>query len=84
MLTFYINLKKAILYLTFWSLTLTLIALVLLFVASGRQAVEKVKKERGIVVKAKKVSDLWKGALMLYYTAWPVAITSLVLFFTFV
>lgn len=36
MMNFYINVKKVVMYLNFWSLTFTLLALGFLFVSSGR------------------------------------------------
>ena len=38
---FYINVKKCIMYINFWALTLTLLALGFLFTQSGRQVIER-------------------------------------------
>lgn len=44
---FYITVKKCIMYLNFWGLTFTMLALGYMFVASGRQVIERKMRERG-------------------------------------
>jgi hypothetical protein len=40
-LNFYVNVRKTVMYLNFWALTLTLLYLLFVFPSSGRQVVEK-------------------------------------------
>jgi hypothetical protein len=83
-INFYINVKKCVIYLNFWSITSTVLALGFLFVSSGRQVVERELKKRGDEVPEKEKSTNWKLAVFFYTIAWPLTIVSNFLFFTFV
>ena len=82
LMNFYINVKKCVLYLNFWSLSLTLLALGFLFVSSGRQVIERKLAERGQTVEEKEKSSTWKTGVMLYSLAWPFTVASNVTYFT--
>lgn len=81
-MNFYINVKKCVLYLNFWSLSLTLLALGFLFVSSGRQVIERELARRGQPVEEKEKSTTWKTGVILYTLAWPFTIASNVTYFT--
>ncbi len=79
-LCFYINVKRSLFYLSFWALSLTLIAQILLFFASGYTKRELHRRLQNKKVKAKHRSTLWKWATAFYVTAWPFAISQVLLF----
>lgn len=83
-LNFYINVKKCVMYLNFWALTLTLLYLLCVFPSAGRQVIEKKleEKERKPLEQSEK-SNSWKRAVFLHSLAWPLTITSAVLFSAF-
>lgn len=83
-INFYINVKKCVIYLNFWAITTTVLALGFLFVSSGRQVIERKLRERGDEVPEKERSRTWKMAVFFYTLAWPLTIVSNVIFFAFV
>eukprot|EP00347_Sterkiella_histriomuscorum_P010834 403374747 len=83
MMNFYINVKKCVMYLNFWSLSFTLLGLGFLFVSSGRQVIERKLAEKNQPVEEKEKSTTWKTGILLYTLAWPFTIASNVTFFLF-
>jgi hypothetical protein len=81
---FYINVKKCVIYLNFWAITFTVLALGYLFISSGRQVIERKLKERGDEVPEKEKCRNWKLGVFFYTIAWPLTIVSNFIFFTFV
>lgn len=79
---FYINVKKCVIYINFWSLTATLFSLGFLFVASGRQVIERQLTERNELEDDQK-SGTWRFAVAWYSIAWPFTVASTVLFSVF-
>ena len=79
---FYINVRKCVMYLNFWALTFTLLYLLCVFPSAGRQVVESKLKAKNSF-KDEVESDSWKRAVVLHSIAWPVSVTSAVLFSAF-
>jgi hypothetical protein len=77
---FYIGVKRAFLFINFWAVALTFFAQMFLFWASGYQIMEKVRAERGLPIKSKHKSTVWKWGLAFYIMAWPFAVTQVVSF----
>lgn len=78
-LNFYINVKKCFMYLNFWALTFTLLYMLCIFTSSGRQVVERQLHALNKLEDADKSSG-WKRAVFFHSTAWPLVVTSVVLF----
>ncbi|TNV77115.1 hypothetical protein FGO68_gene6063 [Halteria grandinella] len=81
-LCFYINVKRSLFYLSFWALSMTMLAQMLLFYAASYTHLEVHRRLTNKKVKAKHRSTLWKWATALYLTAWPFAIAQVLMFAT--
>ena len=82
-LNFYINVKKCIMYLNFWALTTTLLYLLCIFPSAGRLQVELKLQDKGMQLEEKELSRSWKLGLFFNSLAWPLTVTSVVLFTLF-
>lgn len=82
-LNFYVNVKKCILYLNFWALTMTLLYLLCIFPSAGRLQVEVKLIQNGAQLEEKELSSSWKLGLFFNSLAWPITMTSVVLFTLF-
>lgn len=81
-LNFYINVKKMVVYLNFWALSFTLLYLLFVFPTSGRQVVERKLLELKKLENSER-SKAWKWGLIFHSIAWPITVTSTVLFSLF-
>ena len=79
---FFINVKKCVMYLNFWSLTFTLLYLLYVIPNAGKILVDdqllEIKE-----IKEEELSQGWKKAILFYSMAWPITVTSCVTFSTF-
>jgi hypothetical protein len=91
-INFYVNVKKCFMYLNFWALTFTLLYMLCIIPASGRQVIEeqldqqakKGKKEGEVAgLDLSERSRSWKRAVFFHSTAWPFVATSVALFSAF-
>jgi len=82
-LNFYVNVKKCIMYLNFWALTATLLYLLFIFPSAGRLVVEEKMTNAGKNLEEKERTRSWKLALFFNSLAWPLSVTSAVLFSVF-
>jgi len=82
-LNFYVNVKKCIMYLNFWALTATLLYLLCIFPSAGRLQVEAKLLEKNKQIEEKELSRSWKLGLFFNSLAWPLTVTSVVLFSLF-
>ena len=83
-MTFFIFVKKVLIYFHCWALFVALLAQGFLFVASGSQVVEGKLRERGDAIAEKDKSSLWKYGIFLYTLALPMVIIANILFFVMV
>lgn len=82
---FFITVKRAFYYLSFWAIATTFIAELLLFVASGQNEIRRQKKENNEKISKKyKGKILWKWAIAMYISGWSLSIASLASFVTIV
>lgn len=81
-INFYVNVKKCFMYLNFWALTLTFLYMLCIFTSAGRQEVEH-KLAQANKIQDEEKSRSWKRAVFLHSTAWPITVTSVVLFSVF-
>ena len=78
----YINVKKCFIYIHIWAETFTVLALGYLFVSSGRQVIERKLEERNESVSENEKSQTWKTGVFWFSVAFPMVLTSNLLFFT--
>ena len=79
---FYVNVKKCIMYLNFWSLTFTLLYLLTVLPNAGKIVVEK-QLLGADKLEEKNISIAWKRSIIYYSIAWPLTVTSCLTFSLF-
>lgn len=79
---FYVNVKKCVMYLNFWSLTFTLLYLLYVLPNAGKIVVEKQLLDIN-EIKPEEMSKGWKKAILFYSLAWPLTVTSCLTFSIF-
>jgi hypothetical protein len=81
-INFYINVKKCLMYLNFWALTITLLYMLFVFPTAGRIVVEEKLEEKKQLEDKDKTKN-WKRAVFLHSIAWPLTVTSTIIFTAF-
>jgi len=76
---FYVNVKKCVMYLNFWSLSFTLLYLLTVLPNAGKIVVEK-KLLKSKEIEERSLSKTWKRSVIYYSLAWPLTVTSCITF----
>ena len=81
--TFYINVKRSIIYMNCWALTITFLALFCLFFSSGKQYILRTNERQ--LQKSKRMNfSLWRYGVAFYAIALPFSAATMVWFLALV
>ena len=77
-LFFFITVKRAFYYLSFWAIAFSFVAQLLLFVSSGQNEIRRQKREKNMKISRKyKGKIMWKWGIGLYVVGFSLSIASI-------